>query len=302
MKHILEGKQVVVTGGAGFIGTPVVAQLVDAGAKVTVVDNLSNSTGHTLFPFADRITVIQGDITNYNVCYESMVGKDYVIHLAALVDVAQGEQDPAFCFLTNTQGTANLLQSARACAIKRFIFASSAAVYGACQTRCAEDLLCAPMSVYGMSKLAAEQLCAFYTRVYQLPTLSLRYFNVLCMVNDQKTNVAARFIKALRADQPAMITGDGNQTRDFVPLSCVVSATTNALCIAGEHINGQSINVATGKSMTVNELFDQLRSYYPQYHYKPLYLPARSGDIYHSLADITRYYHVFPPNTSTLQP
>ena len=171
-------KKVVVTGGAGFIGSHLVEALVNHNAQVIVLDNLTTGTKENLSTIFNKITFIEGDIRNSKTCLQALQGTSIVFHLAAQVSVPESVKNPRFCFETNVSGTFNLLEAAQKNNIKRFIFSSSCAVYGDQKKPCKESLTCHPTSPYAWSKFFGEQLCQQYSETFLLPTLCLRYFNV----------------------------------------------------------------------------------------------------------------------------
>ena len=166
-----QNKNVVVTGGCGFIGSHVVEKLVDAGAHVTIIDNLSTGSKENIAAVIHKVTLIIGDICDQSLCLKATQSADIIFHLAAYISVPGSVSDPAQCYLTNVDGTATLLEAARINQVKSFVFSSSAAVYGIHEGMCSENQSCNPTSPYGFSKLMGEQLCMQYRTVYKINTV-----------------------------------------------------------------------------------------------------------------------------------
>lgn len=288
-----EKKQVLVTGGAGFIGSHLVDALVGYGAQVTVLDNFSTGTLENIAHHQQSIRVVQADIRDYAACSAVLSGKEYVFHLAACVSVPQSFTDPQLCYATNVTGTFNLLQaSAHAGTVHAFVFSSSSAVYGDKQIPCDEQSVLAPLSPYGYSKQQGELCCQQYSKLFSLATVSLRYFNVYGPRQNPYgpyAGVRAQFCKAMQEQRPITIYGDGLQVRDFVPVGEVVDANLNAAVRAKTLPQGCAINVATGVSISVLDTFYALNREFPNYKAEPVFEPARVGDIRCSLAHVANY-------------
>lgn len=279
----------LVTGGAGFIGSNIVHALVRQGKHVRVLDNLSRGKLANLDGVLDRISFIQGDITDWEAVREAMQGVDYVLHQAALASVPFSVEHPEQTTAVNVMGTLNLLMAARDAGVKRFVFASSSSVYGnADQLPVQEDLPPAPISPYGASKLAGEAYCRAFYHTYGLPTVCLRYFNVFGPRQDPESHYAAvipLFISALLEGRRPTIFGDGTQSRDFSYVSNVVDA--NLLACQSRQAPGQVFNIATSRPYSILELFAELRTLIGV-DVEPDFAPPRAGDIKHSHADISR--------------
>jgi nucleoside-diphosphate-sugar epimerase len=285
------GKNVLITGGAGFIGSHLVEQMLACGARVTILDNFSTGSWDNIAEFEDCITLEEGDVSNYQTCLRATKEIDYVFHLAAFVQVTDSFQNPRDCFKTNALGTFNLLEAARLNRVKRFISSSSSSVYGQHPEPCSEETPCNPASPYGYSKLTAEQYCQQYSKLFGLNTLSLRYFNVFGprqRANDQYAGVVARFTEQIQNNQEVTIFGTGKQTRDFVPVSLVVEANAILALLPAHEFQGQAVNIATGQSSSILELFDRLKAKF-NYQQAPQFAPARVGDIDQSQAQCSRY-------------
>ncbi len=291
MKKCYKNKKVLVTGGCGFIGSHLVKKLVTYGAKVTVLDDLSTGSLENISPWLSKITFIQGSVTDPLMCQQAVQGATHVFHLAACTSVAQSMKNPRQCHEVNVNGTFNILEASSAAHVTRFVFSSSAAVYGTTEGICSEDTLCRPVSPYGSSKLIGEQLCQQWRQSHGLEAISLRYFNVFGSRQNscgQYAAVVATFIERMRTNQPITLYGDGLQTRDFIPVTQVVNANLLLGMTPPELIEQQVFNVATGSSITLLALIAHLKKSYPHYTHEPIFLPARPGDIKHSTADCTR--------------
>jgi nucleoside-diphosphate-sugar epimerase len=288
-------QHVLVTGGAGFIGSHLVEKLVEAGAVVTVLDDFSSGLEENLAEVKDRITIIPGCITCPDTCLSAAQGKKFVFHLAAFTSVAASLEDPSRCHMVNVAGTAHILEAARRTAVSTFVFASSAAVYGNTTYRCHERATPEPTSPYGFSKFLAELYTAYYSKSYGIKTISCRYFNVYGPrqnLQAHNAGVVAQFTRALQENLPVVMYGDGRQRRDFISVQSTVNATLLVALLPFQLVGGQTINVATGASVSINELFHYLRQQFPAYNKPPLYQSARQGDIRLSEADCSTYLHL----------
>lgn len=286
-----QNKNVLVTGGAGFIGSHIVEALVYQGAHVTVLDNLSTGTIENLNTIKNSIHFIEGSITDYSTCQRAVASQDIIFHLAAFISVPDSFNDPLSCHTTNITGTSLLLEAARQASIKRCIFSSTSAVYGPHQGLCSETTPLNPQSPYGFSKVIGEQLCQYYYTMHGLECIILRYFNVFGPRQNPHGPYAgamAQFRHRMAHNQPITIYGDGLQTRDFVPVHEVARANLLAGSIAPLAPDQNIMNVASGTSISLLTLYQQLKNEFPDYGIDPEFMPARSGDIQHSTADIGR--------------
>jgi nucleoside-diphosphate-sugar epimerase len=287
--------RVLVTGGGGFIGSHLVEALLQRGASVRVLDNLTtghraNLAGVLARPEApDTFTFIEGDVRDRKTVQEAAKGAEYVLHQAALPSVQRSVEDPIASDRVNVVGTLNVLVAAREAGVRRVVYASSSSVYGdSPQLPKTESMPTNPLSPYAVSKLAAEAYCRAFSRVYGLETVSLRYFNVFGPRQDPNSLYAAvlpRFIEALLSQKPAVIYGDGTQSRDFTYIDNVVQANLLALDAAG--VSGEVFNIACGESITLKVVLEYLAEL-SKAVVAPEYQAPRAGDIKHSLADISK--------------
>jgi nucleoside-diphosphate-sugar epimerase len=278
----------LVTGGAGFIGSHIVEELVKRGETVRVLDNLSTGNEGNLAAVKDRITFHRLDIRDLESIRPAFRGVDYVIHEAAMVSVAASIEDPVTSNAVNHGGTLHVLVAARDAGVKRLVFAGSAAVYGnVTALPQAEDQTAHPLSPYGLHKLAGEHHCQLFTSLYGFEAVTLRYFNVFGPRQNPDSpyaGVLSLFISAYLRGGTPKVFGDGEQSRDFVYVSNVVDATLGA-CMA-PNAGGQVMNVGMGSDRTLNETIRILNSLFER-EVRPSYEPARPGDARHSRADIT---------------
>ncbi len=278
---------VLVTGGCGFIGSHLVEKLVAIGARVTILDNLSTGSVENICAVRDSVRLIKASITDASACREAAHNQKLIFHLAALISVAESVENPTSCHHVNVDGTFNMLEAARKAGVKRFIFSSSAAVYGNIEGLCSENSPCHPVSPYGFSKRIGELYCQQYAHVLGLETVVLRYFNVFGPRQNPcgaYAGVVAKFNQFMSENRPITIYGNGKQTRDFVPVESVVNA--NLTLGMHEAIKpGDIYNVATGKSVSILELIDRLRQQYPHFSGEIKFEPARSSEINDSRAD-----------------
>ncbi len=285
----LQEVQVLVTGGAGFIGSHLVDALLERGARVRVLDNLSTGSLDNLAHCRDRIELIEGDIREADHCRQACRGAAFVFHQAALGSVPRSMEDPASTFAVNVQGTVSIFEAARQTGVRRIVYASSSSVYGLSERlprREGEEG--APASPYALSKLQTEEVAQIFARCYQLASVGLRYFNVYGPRQDPDSPYAAvipSFFSALVAGKPPAIFGDGEQSRDFTYVAD--AARANLLAInAPASAPGRAFNVATGQSTPVN-LLAEMVSNLVGVTLAPVHGPPRPGDARHSQADLT---------------
>jgi nucleoside-diphosphate-sugar epimerase len=280
----------IVTGGAGFIGSHTAEALVKKGEAVRILDNFSTGKRQNLSGIDHQVELIEGDIRNIAVCRDIMAGAHYVIHLAALHEVPRSVEQPLETHDVNVTGMLNLLAAARDAGIKRFVYASSSAVYGdnPVLPRSEEMVPMPTSSPYAVSKLAGEYYCRLFSHLYSLETVSLRFFNIFGPRQDAASDYAGvipKFVSALLSNTAPTIYGDGEQSRDFTYVPDCVAAVLKACLTPG--LSGQVLNIGTGKSTTVN----QLCSFLQEILYRkipPRFAPPQPGDIKYDYADIKK--------------
>lgn len=280
--------RILVTGGAGFIGSHLTDRLLAVGHDVRVLDNLSSGTRANL-PAHARLNFIHGDIRDVGQVEQAVRGMDAIFHLAAVASVQASVDDPVATHGANFVGTLNLLEAARRQRVARFIYASSAAVYGdLADLPVREDSFPRPLSPYAADKLAGEYYLAFYARAYGTHATAFRFFNIYGPRQDPSSpysGVISIFVERARAGQPVTIFGDGKQTRDFVYVADLIEILLRTL--ADERAVGQSMNVGRGVQCSLLEMLDELE----RLQGRPIprrHEPARVGDIRHSCADVAQ--------------
>lgn len=278
----------LITGGAGFIGSHLVERLLGGGYQVTVIDNFSTGRRENLSPHS-RLTLVEGDILE--VGPEQLGGRfDGVVHLAAVASVNDSWSDVMGAHRLNLTATVRVLELARALRIPRFVFASSAAVYGnPAQVPIREGQATLPLSPYGLQKLASEHYGRLLAQSETLSFVALRFFNVFGprqVPNSPYSGVISKFVAALRSDQPVIIYGDGEQTRDFVYVADIAAGMVQALESARPEPY-LVCNLGTGRAVTIRALAEKLRALFPEWKGSIETAPAPLGDIAHSRADIS---------------
>ena len=279
--------RVLVTGGAGFIGSHLVDELVDMGCRVAVLDDLSTGHRRNIVHLLDRIDFVHGDIRDADLLSRMTAGCEVVFHQAAVVSVSQSVQDPPRSCDVNDLGTVRVLDAARRAGVRRVVMASSSAVYGddprLPKTEAMPPL---PMSPYAVQKLAGEHYASVFGSLYGLETVCLLYFNVFGPRQDPSSpysGVISIFMTRAAAGEPPTIYGDGGQTRDFVYVSDVVRA--NLLAASRTEAIGQVYNVGSGSSIRIGELWEAVGAL-AGVRLDPLFAAPRPGDIRDSVADI----------------
>ncbi len=288
----LDGETVLVTGGAGFIGSHLVDALLERGAKVRVLDNFSTGSRLNLAPRESSIELVEGDIRDLDTCRQVCRGVDLVFHQAALGSVPRSLDDPATSIAVNVQGTTHILTAAHEGGARRVVFASSSSVYGdSPKLPKREGQEGVPLSPYAASKSICEDLAKMYARVFDLDVVGLRYFNIYGPRQDPDGPYAAvipRFFKSCLNGDPPTIHGDGEQSRAFTFVEDAVRANLLAAEAPGLAADGGSCkiyNVAAGRAVTVNRLAQAIQEACGT-TIEPIYLPARKGDVFRSTADL----------------
>jgi UDP-glucose 4-epimerase len=282
---------VLVTGGAGFIGSHLTEALLRKGHRVRVLDDFSTGKRENLnFDRTDlSLEIIEADIRDLSVCQEATQDVEYVFHQAALPSVQRSVEDPLGSNSVNVGGTLNILLSSRENRVKRVMYASSSSIYGDTPTLPKkEEMPPTPLSPYALQKYVGEQYCRLFSELYGLETVSLRYFNIFGPRQDPNSIYSAvipRFIDALLRGRAPIIFGDGEQSRDFTYIENVVQA--NLLAMAAEHLRGEAINIACGERISLNQLVSVLKEITGS-KLSPVYEEPRPGDVRHSLADIRK--------------
>ncbi len=296
----LDGARVLVTGGAGFIGSHLVDGLVELGARVRVLDDLSSGKRENLGQHGHAVELLVGDIRDASTCLRAIEGVSLVFHEAALGSVPRSMHAPATTLAVNVAGTANVFAAARTAGVARVVYASSSSVYGDSETlpkREGEEGK--PLSPYALSKWMNEELAACYARCFDMSFVGLRYFNVFGPRQDPNGPYAAvvpRFFAACAAGAAPVIFGDGAQSRDFTYVGDVVRANLlAATATLPSAAGGGSIvaNIGAGGSTTVSELAETLCRVAGDGTLRPQHAPARPGDILHSTADASRARQLF---------
>ena len=283
--------KVLVTGGAGFIGSNLTEVLLKQGHLVRVLDNfLTGKRENLIFDEAySSLEIIEGDIRDLTVCQRATIDIEYVFHQAALPSVLRSVEDPLTSNSVNVEGTLNILLAARNAGVKRLIYASSSSVYGDTPTLPKhEEMPPNPLSPYALQKYIGEQYCRLFFQLYGLEGVSLRYFNIFGPKQDPTSIYSAvipRFIDALLEGRPPIIFGNGEQSRDFTYIDNVVQA--NLLAMSAAHLNGEAINIACGKRTSLNQLLNFLKEIVGS-KVSPIYEEPRKGDVRHSLANIQK--------------
>ncbi len=295
----IQNKKVLVTGGAGFIGSHLVAALLrdERVSAVRVLDNLATGHMRNIEPFLadDRFEFVEGDIRDFSLCERACEGVHLISHQAALGSVPRSIKDPLTSHNVNVTGTLHILQAAVRAGVTRFVFASSSSLYGDSEVLPkVEDKTGNPLSPYAATKSMNEMYAAVFARTYGLEYIGLRYFNVFGPNQDPEGPYAAvipLFFKAAITGIPPVINGDGNHSRDFTYVDNAVEANILGLFTdstsGGSNAVNQMYNVACGKQTTLNAMWDMI-SDIMGVHMNPEYGPERLGDIRHSLADVQK--------------
>jgi len=283
--------KVLVTGGAGFIGSNLTEALLQRGHSVRVLDDFSTGKKENLvFDRTDpSLEIVEGDIRDLNTCQKAVRGMEYVFHQGALPSVQRSVEDPESSNAVNVGGTLNILLAARDHGVKRVMYAASSSVYGDTPTLPKhEEMPPNPLSPYALQKHVGEHYCRLFYQLYGLETISLRYFNIFGPKQDPNSLYSAvipKFIDALLQGRSPTIFGDGEQSRDFTYIDNVVQA--NLLAMSAEQLHGEAINIACGQRISLNQLLNVLKEILGS-KLSPIYQEPRQGDVKHSLADIRK--------------
>jgi nucleoside-diphosphate-sugar epimerase len=280
--------KVLVTGGAGFIGSNLVRGLLEGGDEVRILDNFS--TGNRANLDGLDVEIVEGELRSYERVHNAVRRTDVVYHLGALGSVPRSVQDPLTSSAVNVEGTLNVLLAARDEGVRRVVFSSSTSVYGSSrQLPTTEESPPDPISPYGVAKLAAERYCISFSRVYEsFESVVLRYFNVFGERQSPSSQYAAvvpLFVTAIAGGRPIDVHGDGEQSRDFTHVGNIVDATIRAG--ATEGASGEIFNIAAGSSVSVNTLADLIGTILGR-PVEKRHLPPRAGDIRNSWADLSK--------------
>ncbi|MCU0455715.1 MAG: SDR family oxidoreductase [Bacteroidales bacterium] len=299
MHRHLKNQKVLVTGGAGFIGSSLVESFLRAGNRVVCLDNFSTGKRENISGFLDNpgFTLFEGDIRNPDDCMKASEGVDYVFHQAALGSVPRSIKDPVSTTDVNIGGFVKMLFASKENRVKRFIYAASSSTYGDHpDLPKVEEKTGKPLSPYGITKLADELFASNFASVYSIDVIGLRYFNVFGRRQDPDGAYAAvipKFVSLLMKHQAPVINGDGSFSRDFTYIDNVVQANHLAALVKEKEAVNQVYNVAHGERTTLSELFRLIRDYAGRFDseilkIEPLYGPSRPGDIPHSQASIDK--------------
>lgn len=287
----LKGKNILVTGGAGFIGSHIVDSLVNIGANVTVLDNFSTGKKENLSHSIKDVNLIEGDIRNLEVCKKVMKKIELVSHQAALGSVPRSLENPSASIEVNVIGSTNIFMAARDSEVERIVFASSSSVYGdSSKLPKKEGEEGKPMSPYAFSKITVENLAKVFARCFNMKFIGLRYFNVYGTRQNPEGDYAAvipRFFKAYLNNMQPVIFGSGNQTRDFTYVQDVVKANILALLAESDFCNS-CYNISGGNPVSVNYLAAIIAQLCGKKDINPIYKEERPGDIPHSEGDLTK--------------
>jgi len=293
--------KILVTGGAGFIGSNLCESLLQDGHEIVCLDNFSTGFRKNVEPFQtqypDRFRLIEGDIRDMETCRQAVSGQEYVLHEAALGSVPRSINDPATTNAVNIGGFLNMLIAARDEGVKRFIFAASSSTYGdSTALPKTEDRIGKPLSPYAITKYVDELYADVFARTYGTEYIGLRYFNVFGRRQDPNGAYAAvipLFVKKLMNHETPNINGDGEYSRDFTYIDNVIAMNKLAISTENPEAVNQIYNTAYGERTTLNQLAEYLREFMSEYdrsiaHIEPTHGPNRKGDIPHSLASIDK--------------
>jgi UDP-glucose 4-epimerase len=290
----------LVTGGAGFIGSHLVEELLRRGERVRILDNFSTGRRENLPP-GDACDLVEGDVADPAIAVRAVAGCDFVLHQGAIPSVPRSIKEPLATHRANIDGTVNILVAARDAGVKRVVFAGSSSVYGnSAVLPKREDMRPSPLTPYALQKLVGEQYCQLFTQLYGLETVVTRYFNVFGprqQPGSPYSGVISLFIEALATNSAPTVYGDGRQTRDFTYVGDVVNGVLRA-CTAPK-ASGEVINVAAGGRVSLLELIRALQHILGT-NVEPVFKPSREGDVHDSQADIFKARQLLSFEPSTL--
>ncbi|VXC03722.1 SDR family oxidoreductase [Maribacter litoralis] len=290
---------ILVTGGAGFIGSNLCHALLANGNQVTCLDNFATGKRENVAPFTEnsKFTLIEGDIRNLSDCQKACDGVDYILHQAALGSVPRSINDPITSNDVNVSGFLNMLVAARDAKVKRFIYAASSSTYGdSTNMPKVEDIIGKPLSPYAITKYVNELYADVFSKTYDIETIGLRYFNVFGRKQDPNGAYAAvipKFVMQLMKHESPIINGDGSFSRDFTYIDNVIQMNVRAMVSENQKALNTVYNTAYGERTDLNELTELLKEYLGEYDpkikdVKNIYGPTRAGDVPHSLASVDK--------------
>jgi UDP-N-acetylglucosamine 4-epimerase len=296
---MISNKNILITGGAGFIGSNLCEALLTLGNKVTCLDNFATGKRENIAELLNNknFKLIEGDIRNLEDCQKAIAGNDYILHQAALGSVPRSINDPITTNAVNVGGFVNMLFAAKEARVKRFVYAASSSTYGdSTALPKVEENIGKPLSPYAVTKLVNELYADVFNKTYGIDTIGLRYFNVFSRRQDPNGAYAAaipKFVQAFMKYESPVINGDGTHSRDFTYIDNVIQANLCALATENKAALNQVYNVAYGERATLNELIQVLQSSLAKYdpkiaEVKIIHGPTRQGDIPHSLASIDK--------------
>ena len=299
MTGVFSNARILVTGGAGFIGSNLCDALLERGSEVVCLDNFLTGRRENIEHLLNqpKFTLVEGDIRDVEACRRAITGCTHVCHQAALGSVPRSVEDPSTTNAINISGNLNVLIAAQEAGIQRFVFASSSSVYGSDQTMPKiEHKTGVPLSPYAVTKMVNESYAQVFHQTHGMETIGLRYFNVFGRRQDPEGQYAAvipKFVESILQFESPVVFGDGEQTRDFTYIDNVVQMNLNALSTTNHEAFGEIFNVACGSRISINELFFTIRELLSKFDQslhtvEATYTGERPGDIRHSLADISK--------------
>ena len=299
MKVEITNKKILVTGGAGFIGSNLCEELLSSGNQVSCLDDFSTGKKENIIPLLDNsnFKLIEGDIRNLEDCIKASIGVDYVLHQAALGSVPRSIKDPINSNDVNVNGFLNMLIASRDNRVKRFVYAASSSTYGDSEKMPkVEGIIGKPLSPYAITKYVNELYADIFSKIYGLETIGLRYFNVFGRKQDPNGTYAAvipKFVSQLMKHESPTINGDGTYSRDFTYIDNVIQANILSLITKNKKAINTVYNVAFGDRNTLNDLMLYLKEYLSEFDseikdIKVIYGPKREGDIPHSHASVDK--------------